>query len=105
MSHLNLLTFSTDFCPIKYDLSGDTAWTQASGFQKLAKVTIFNELLSTQNVNVARFARNMSKTFLWFSNTVILLALAKNGPENSFNLSGNAHCVHDKNTWKDQSKK
>ena len=45
MSHLNLLTFSTDFCPIKYDLSGDTAWTQASGFQKLAKVTIFNELL------------------------------------------------------------
>ena len=46
MSHLNLLTFSTDFCPIKYDLSGDTAWTQASGFQKLAKVTIFNELLS-----------------------------------------------------------
>ena len=81
---------------------------------QLAKLTIcifsiFNELLSTQNVNVARsLARNVSKTFLWFSNTVILLALAKKRPENSINLSGNAHCVHDKNTWKDffaQSKK
>ena len=31
-------------------------------FQKIAKLTIFgifNELLSTQNVNVARFARNV----------------------------------------------
>ena len=71
---------------------------------QLAKLTIcifsiFNELLSTQNVNVARsLARNVSKTFLWFSNTVILLALAKKRPENSINLSGNAHCVHDKNT-------
>ena len=41
------------------------------------------------------------RLFLWFSNTVILLALAKKRPENSINLSGNAHCVHDKNTWKD----
>ena len=32
---------------------------EPTGFQKLAKVTIFNELLSTQNVNVARFARNV----------------------------------------------
>ena len=34
----------------------------ASGFQKLAKLTTFgflNELLSTQNVNVARFAGNV----------------------------------------------
>ena len=54
---------------------------------QLAKLTIcifsiFNELLSTQNVNVARsLARNVSKTFLWFSNTVILLALAKKDPK------------------------
>ena len=32
---------------------------------------IFNQLLSTQNVNVARFARNVEwDFFLWFSNTV-----------------------------------
>ena len=51
------LRFSTIF-----DLSGNTFWPQASGFQKLSKLAffgIFNELLSTQNVNVARFARNV----------------------------------------------
>ena len=35
---------------------------QAAGFQKLAKLTIFgmfNELLATQSVNVARFALNV----------------------------------------------
>ena len=33
---------------------------------------IFNKLLSTQNVNLARFARNVCRMrlFLWFSNTV-----------------------------------
>ena len=43
MSHLNfwILAFSTNFCPIKIDLSGNTVWPQASGFQKLAKLTIF----------------------------------------------------------------
>ena len=42
-SHLNfsILAFSTKFCPIKTDLSGNTVWPQASGFQKLAKLTIF----------------------------------------------------------------
>ena len=44
-------------------------------FQKLAKPTIFgifNHLLSTQNVNVARFARNVECDYFWnFSNTVI----------------------------------
>ena len=33
--------FSTNFCPIKTDLSGNTDWPQALGFQKLAKWTIF----------------------------------------------------------------
>ena len=54
MSHLR---FSTIF-----DLSGNTFWPQASGFQKLSKLAffgIYNELLSTQNINVARFARNV----------------------------------------------
>ena len=59
MSHLNvwILAFSTNFCPIKTDLSGNTSWPQAWGFQKLAKIEhfgIFNDLLSFQNVNVAR---------------------------------------------------
>ena len=43
MSHLNfrILAFSTNFCPIKTDLSGNTVWPQASGFQKLAKMRNF----------------------------------------------------------------
>ena len=59
-----LLAFSINFCLINSDLSGNTVWPQASGFQKLAKLTIFNELLSTQNVNLARFARNFKWDFL-----------------------------------------
>ena len=43
MSHLNfpILAFSTNFSPIKTDLSGNTVWPQASGFQKLAKMDNF----------------------------------------------------------------
>ena len=43
MSHLNLwiLAFSTNFCPIKTELSGNTVWPQATGFQKLAKMDNF----------------------------------------------------------------
>ena len=64
MSHLNfsIFAFSTNFCPFKSDLSGITVWPQASDFQKVAKIDHFGisiELLSTQNVNVARFARNV----------------------------------------------
>ena len=32
-----ILAFSTNFCPIKTDLSGNTVWQQASRLQKLAK--------------------------------------------------------------------
>ena len=65
-----LLDFGTfhQFCPIKSDLSGKTVWLQTSGFQKLAKInhfSIFNELLSTQIVNVARFARNVECDFFF----------------------------------------
>ena len=59
-----------------FDLSGNTVGTQASGYQKLAKndrFWHFNELLSTQNVHVARFARIVEWDFLlWFSNTVVI---------------------------------
>ena len=43
MFHLNfsILEFSINFGPIRTDLSGNTVWPQASGFQKLAKLTIF----------------------------------------------------------------
>ena len=43
MSHFKfwILAFSTNFCPTKSDLSGNTVWQQTSGFQTLAKLTIF----------------------------------------------------------------
>ena len=43
MSHLNfwILAFSTNFCHIEIDRSGNTVWLQASGFQKLAKLDHF----------------------------------------------------------------
>ena len=43
MSHLNflILAFSTNFCPIKIELSGNTVWPQALDFQKFAKLTFF----------------------------------------------------------------
>ena len=43
MSHLNFwsMVFSTNFCQIKIDLSGNTVWLQVSGFQKFAKLTNF----------------------------------------------------------------
>ena len=70
----SISAFSTNFCPFKSDMSGNTVWPQASGFQKLPKLAIFgifDELLSTQNVNVARFARNIECDFFWqFLNTV-----------------------------------
>ena len=59
-----ILEFSTNFCPIKSDLSGYTIWLQECKlqvFKKSPKLTIFgifDQLLSTQRVNVARFARN-----------------------------------------------
>ena len=39
------MAFSTNFCPIKTDLSGNTVWPQASGFQKLVKMDNFFGIL------------------------------------------------------------
>ena len=60
MSHLNswILTFPANFCPIKINLSGNTVWPQNS-----PEWIIFNLFLSTQIVNVARFARNLEWYF------------------------------------------
>ena len=47
MSHLNfwILTFSTNFCPIRTDLSGNTVWPQASGFLKTRQIGQFSAFL------------------------------------------------------------
>ena len=59
----SILAISTNFSIIKIDLSGTTVRLQPPAFQKLVKLmTIFgiiNELLSTQYVIIARFARNV----------------------------------------------
>ena len=60
--------FLSDFMDFIIDLSGNTVWPQDSGFQKFAKLTIFGifaELLSTQIVNVARFACNVELDLLY----------------------------------------
>ena len=62
----SILAFSTNFFPIKIDLSGNTVWPQASDFQKLAKMDQFWHFkltFVTQNVNVARFALNVDWDF------------------------------------------
>ena len=69
MSHLNfsIVAFSTNFCPIKTDLFGNTVWQASLKLSKLTIVGIFNQLLSIQNVNVAHFARNViMRLFLGF---------------------------------------
>ena len=55
---------------MKSDLSGNSVWLQASGFQQLVKIFgIFNELLSTLNVNFTRFARNVEWDFFAYFQT------------------------------------
>ena len=69
MSYLNfwIFAFSTNFCPIKTDLSGSHVWPQAQVFKNSPNWTIFgifNEFSSTQNnVNVTRFASNVECDF------------------------------------------
>ena len=46
----------TNFCPIKTDLSGNTANFRLSKTRQNGPFWVF---LSTQNVSVARFARNV----------------------------------------------
>ena len=63
----------TKFCPLKIDLSGNTYWPQAVGFQKLA-----NRFLAfLMNVSPFKCKRSSLRSqywmrlFLWFSTTVI----------------------------------
>ena len=61
---------STNFCPIKSYLSGNTVWPQASGFEKLAKLIIFSILI----VNLARFARNVELDFFCNFQKIVFFA-------------------------------
>ena len=38
---ISILAFSTNFLPIKSDLSGNTVWPPESGFQKVAKLIVY----------------------------------------------------------------
>ena len=70
----DILAFSTNFCPIKTDLSGNTVWPQASDFQKLAKMDHFWHFLLTFIHSKCKCSSLRSqcwmRLFLWFSNTV-----------------------------------
>ena len=69
MSHLNLiLVFSTNFFPLKVTCLVALFDRKFQCFKNSPKWTnfgIFNELLSRQNVNVARFARNAKCGFFY----------------------------------------
>ena len=57
-----VLAFSTNFVLLKSDLSGtNTNWPQTSGLQNLNKMDHFG--IFNENVNVARFARNVECDF------------------------------------------
>ena len=68
------MAFFTNFCPIKIDLSGNTVWPQASGFQKLAKMNHFWHFWWTFVHSKCKGSSLRSpcwmRLFLWFSNTV-----------------------------------
>ena len=76
MSHLSFSTleFSTNFCSIKSDLSGNTVWPQASGFEKLVKMNHFWHFWSTFfHSKCKRSSLRLQcwmRLFGWFSNTV-----------------------------------
>ena len=59
----SILAFSTIFRPIKVDMSGNTVWPQASGFQKIAKID-HSWNFQWFFVNVARSANNVQWDFL-----------------------------------------
>ena len=49
---MNVGIFHNFFCPFKNDLSGNTVWPQASGFQKVAKIDHFMAFLINSKCKV-----------------------------------------------------
>ena len=74
-----ILACSTNFCPIKSDLSGNIAWPQASGFQKLAIMDHFWHFkwtfVHSKCKRISLRSQCCIILFLWFSNTVSLESL------------------------------
>ena len=66
-----ILAFSTNFCPIKSDLSGNTVWPKASGFPKLANLDHFWPFWWTFVHSKCKCTSLRSqcwmRLFLWFS--------------------------------------
>ena len=60
---------------IESDLSGNTAWLQASSFQKLAKLTIFGIFVHSKRKHSSLRSHCWMRLSLWFSNTVILFVM------------------------------
>ena len=68
-----ILVSSTNFCPIISDMSGNTVWPQASGFQKFAKFAKFAKLIIFAifaNFCLKCKSFYWMRLFLWFSNTM-----------------------------------
>ena len=70
MSHLNfsILAFSTNLGPSKIDLSSNTAWLQASRFQKLLMnfypLTMLNDTFSVIFKQRARYTKSIKTIFI-----------------------------------------
>ena len=61
-----ILAFSTNFCTIKIDLSGNTVWQQTSGFQKLAKIDHFGQFQWTfAHSTFCSFKIDLSGNTVW----------------------------------------
>ena len=98
LSHLNfgILVFSTNFCPNKTDLSGNTVWPQASGFQKLAKMDHFWHFKLTFVHSKCKRSSLRSqcwmRLFQWFSNNVYCTVIS--------DFAMIIKCPGRKNMWK-----
>ena len=93
---IRILAFSTNFCPIKTDLSGNTVWPQASGFQKLAKMDHFGHFLLTFVHSKCKRSSLRSqwwmRLFLWFSNTVLTQYFGSSRNQ-TFTIAFNCSCT------------
>ena len=78
-----ILVFSTNFCPIKIDLSGNTIWLQTSGFQKMRLLMWFsNTVLTLQSSYPVSFCMLLVTFFL--AKLFFRLLSNKNGSKNNF---------------------
>ena len=65
------LAFSANFCRIKINLSGNTVWPQASGFQNWPFLTFLMNFCPCKRSSLRSHC--WMRLFLWFSNTLSLI--------------------------------